>query len=183
MPYIKQEDRPQFDKILENLPKLSTKKELKYCIVKLMLIFLNAKEYKHIPPGFSIERYAQFDGILDTIPEIKVKGDLEYCVYSLMILYMASREYRYSNLHDTVYAAIDCGHEFKEWGKTRFLQIMHEENPIRETYDNLFEKFDNAAYAVIHCGDEFRRNLLDKREDQAKEENGDISERFSRISR
>ena len=31
-----------------------------------------------------------------------------------------------------------------------------------------------TAYAAKHCGHEFLRNFLDKREDKAKEDNGDI---------
>ncbi len=37
-------------------------------------------------------------------------------------------------------------------------------------YSNLHD----CAYAAMHCGDEFRRRLLDKREDYAIGENGDI---------
>jgi len=37
-------------------------------------------------------------------------------------------------------------------------------------YSNLHD----AVYSAIHAGDEFKRNHLDKREDKAKEENGDI---------
>ena len=32
----------------------------------------------------------------------------------------------------------------------------------------------DTTYAAQHCADEFRRRFLDKREDMAKEENGDI---------
>jgi hypothetical protein len=45
--------------------------------------------------------------------------------------YMTTRDFNYSNLHDTVYAA-------------------------------------------IHCGDEYRRRFLDKREDDANLTNGDV---------
>lgn len=31
-----------------------------------------------------------------------------------------------------------------------------------------------CVYAVQHCADEFRRRFLDKREDEAREKNGDI---------
>ncbi len=31
-----------------------------------------------------------------------------------------------------------------------------------------------CVYAVQHCADEFRRRFLDKREDEARETNGDI---------
>lgn len=32
----------------------------------------------------------------------------------------------------------------------------------------------DITYAVVHCADEFRRRWLDKRETQAREENGEI---------
>lgn len=32
----------------------------------------------------------------------------------------------------------------------------------------------DVTYAIMHCADEFRRRYLDKREDEAREENGDI---------
>jgi hypothetical protein len=76
----------------------------------------------------------QYDKILDGFNdiEIKTKGDLEYCIFTLMLYYMRTRESKYSQLHD-------------------------------------------CTYAAQHCSDEFRRRFLDKREDSAKETNGDIS--------
>lgn len=32
----------------------------------------------------------------------------------------------------------------------------------------------DVAYAVMHCADEFRRRFLDKRENEAREKNGDV---------
>lgn len=32
----------------------------------------------------------------------------------------------------------------------------------------------DCVYAAMHCADEFRRRFLDKREDEAREKNGDI---------
>jgi len=32
----------------------------------------------------------------------------------------------------------------------------------------------DCTYAAIHCGDEFRRRFLDKREDEAMKTNGDV---------
>jgi hypothetical protein len=84
-----------------------------------------------IMPYIKMDARVQFDEVLDKLDRINTKGELEYCIYSLMLLYMKDKEPRYSNLHDTVYAA-------------------------------------------QHCADEFRRRLLDKREDQAIQENGDI---------
>lgn len=37
-------------------------------------------------------------------------------------------------------------------------------------YSNLHD----CVYAAQHCADEFRRRYLDKREDEAREQNGDI---------
>ena len=38
-------------------------------------------------------------------------------------------------------------------------------------YSNLHD----CVYAAMHCADEFRRRYLDKREDEAREANGDIN--------
>jgi hypothetical protein len=32
----------------------------------------------------------------------------------------------------------------------------------------------DCVYAAMHCADEFRRRFLDKREDEAREANGDV---------
>lgn len=37
-----------------------------------------------------------------------------------------------------------------------------------------YSTLHDTVYAAQHCADEFRRNYLDKREDQAREHNGDI---------
>jgi hypothetical protein len=37
-----------------------------------------------------------------------------------------------------------------------------------------YTELHEAVYGVIHAGEEFKRQNLDKREDQAKEMNGDI---------
>lgn len=72
-----------------------------------------------------------FREILELLPFIETKGQLEYCIFKIMKSYMENKAIRYSNLHDTVYAA-------------------------------------------MHCADEFRRRFLDKREDEAIKENGDV---------
>lgn len=74
---------------------------------------------------------ALFDKHLNGIVTIPTKGDLEYCIFKLMKIYMSTKEIKYTNLHDTTYAA-------------------------------------------MHCADEFRRRFLDKREDEARQENSDI---------
>lgn len=37
-----------------------------------------------------------------------------------------------------------------------------------------YNELHNTVYAAQHCADEFRRNYLDKREDVAREANGDV---------
>ena len=38
-----------------------------------------------------------------------------------------------------------------------------------------YTELHDTTYAVMHCADEFRRRFLDKREDEAMQENGDIT--------
>jgi hypothetical protein len=42
------------------------------------------------------------------------------------------------------------------------------------TREKRYSTLHEVVYAVMHCADEYRRRFLDKREDEAKEENGDI---------
>lgn len=42
------------------------------------------------------------------------------------------------------------------------------------TRENKYSNLHDCVYAAQHCADEFRRRYLDKREDKAIEENGDI---------
>ena len=37
-----------------------------------------------------------------------------------------------------------------------------------------YSDLHDCVYAAQHCADEFRRRYLDKREDRARKENGDI---------
>lgn len=78
-----------------------------------------------------IKERRKYDEVLNRLSNIETKGDLEYCIFKLMKLYMKDKKVSYSELHNTVYAA-------------------------------------------IHCGDEYRRRYLDKREDEALNENGEI---------
>ena len=43
-----------------------------------------------------------------------------------------------------------------------------------DTRDFKYNELHNCVYASIHCADEFRRRFLDKREDEAREKNGDV---------
>ena len=65
-----------------------------------------------------------FDKVLDQLkPEnFKTKGELEYCIFKLMGIYMNGKDAKYSNYHDTVYAATHCGDEFRR----RFLDARED---------------------------------------------------------
>jgi len=43
-----------------------------------------------------------------------------------------------------------------------------------KTRDVKYSTLHDTVYASQHCADEFRRRFLDKREDNAREENGDV---------
>ena len=43
-----------------------------------------------------------------------------------------------------------------------------------KTREYRYTPLHECVYAVMHCADEFRRRYLDKREDKAREDNGDI---------
>jgi len=47
MPYISENERPQFRNILLQLPHIGTKGQLEYIIFKLMRIFMQSREYKY----------------------------------------------------------------------------------------------------------------------------------------
>ncbi len=64
-------------------------------------------------PYIKPEDRTQFDAVLDKMPLISNKGELEYCIYRLMHQYMNCRPEKYSQLHDTVYAATHCADEFR----------------------------------------------------------------------
>lgn len=42
------------------------------------------------------------------------------------------------------------------------------------TREKRYSTLHEVVYAVMHCADEYRRRYLDKREDEARETNGDI---------
>lgn len=64
-------------------------------------------------PYIDKERRPVFNKVLSQLPDMETKGELEYCIFYLMRRYMHKLAVKYSNLHDTVYAAYHCGHEFK----------------------------------------------------------------------
>ena len=47
MPYIIQEERPQYDNILSQMPKIKNKGHLEYGIYKLMKYYMKGKDYNY----------------------------------------------------------------------------------------------------------------------------------------
>lgn len=63
--------------------------------------------------------------------------------------------------------------EIETKGDLEFLVFMLMKKYMK-TRESRYATLHDAVYAVQHCADEFRRRYLDKREDKAKLENGDI---------
>lgn len=64
--------------------------------------------------------------------------------------------------------------EFRTKGELEYciFYLMKKYMANREfRYSNLHD----CVYSAMHCADEFRRRYLDKREDEARETNGDIN--------
>lgn len=74
-------------------------------------------------PYIEKDKRPKFNKVLSQLPEIESKGDLEYCIFYLMQRYMVKKAVRYSNLHDTAYAAQHCADEFRR----RFLDTREED--------------------------------------------------------
>jgi len=47
-------------------------------------------------------------------------------------------------------------------------------NRFMKTREKRYSTLHETVYAVMHCSDEYRRRYLDKREDEAIIENGDV---------
>jgi hypothetical protein len=80
------------------------------------------KEIKFMPYIKRDERN-KFDNVLEQLPVMVVKGELEYCIFKLMKQYMVDKAPRYSNLHDTTYAAAHCSDEYRR----RYLDAREDE--------------------------------------------------------
>jgi hypothetical protein len=49
MPYIKQQQRPQYDHVLDQIQLIGSKGELEYCVFKLMKIFMATRPQRFDP--------------------------------------------------------------------------------------------------------------------------------------
>jgi hypothetical protein len=75
--------------------------------------------------------------------------------------------------YDIIMRAIKSSNGIETKGDLEYLvfALMKKFMSTRELrYSTLHE----VVYAVMHCADEYRRRYLDKREDEARETNGDI---------
>lgn len=62
---------------------------------------------------------------------------------------------------------------FKTKGELEYC-IFYLMDHYMDTRDVNYTNLHDTVYSAIHCGDEFRRRFLDKREDEARLTNGDI---------
>lgn len=77
------------------------------------------------------------------------------------------------NKYEVIMKAIKSSTGIETKGDLEYLvfALMKKFMSTREfRYSTLHE----VVYAVMHCADEYRRRYLDKREDEARETNGDI---------
>lgn len=70
-------------------------------------------------------------------------------------------------------AALDMLPDIKTKGELEFC-IFYLQKLFMSDKEWKFSNIHEAVYGAIHCGDEFRRRYLDKREDEAIATNGDI---------
>lgn len=64
-------------------------------------------------------------------------------------------------------------HEIKTKGDLEYC-IFKLQNIYMKTRKFCYSNLHDTVYAAQHCADEFRRRYLDKRENEAREKNGDV---------
>jgi hypothetical protein len=74
---------------------------------------------------------------------------------------------------DATFFDIDFKIETK--GELEYLIFRMMKRYMKDKEKN-YTNLHNTVYSAIHCGDEFRRRFLDKREDFARKTNGDIKD-------
>jgi len=85
----------------------------------------------------------KFRDVLNKMPIMKTKGELEYCIFVLMRQYMSELPIKYSNLHDTVYAAQHCADEFRR----RFLDDR--EDAARASNGDIYSFEDECNLEIM----------------------------------
>ena len=81
--------------------------------------------------------------------------------------YIKKEERKKYDSHFAVFPNIDTKGDL-EYCVFKLMKIFMSTREFR--YSTLHE----VVYAVMHCADEYRRRYLDKREDEAREVNGDV---------
>lgn len=77
---------------------------------------------------------------------------------------------KYANLVDEIYNV----HVIETKGDLEYL-IFRLMVKYMQTREKRYSTLHDCTYAAMHCSDEFRRRFLDKREDEARETNGDVA--------
>lgn len=76
--------------------------------------------------------------------------------------------------YDIIMRAIKSSTEIETKGDLEYL-VFTLMKKFMSTRENRYSTLHEVVYAVMHCADEYRRRYLDKREDEARETNGDIN--------
>lgn len=84
--------------------------------------------------------------------------------------YISKDDRKKYELTDKAIAAID---EITTKGDLEYL-VFRLMVKFMATREKRYSTLHDTVYAVQHCADEYRRRFLDKREDEARESNGDI---------
>ena len=75
--------------------------------------------------------------------------------------------------YDIIMRAIKSSNGIETKGDLEYL-VFALMKKFMSTRDFRYSTLHDCVYAIQHCSDEFRRRYLDKREDEARESNGDI---------
>jgi len=75
---------------------------------------------------------------------------------------------KYSNITDQIAKS-----EIETKGDLEYL-VFSLMKKFMSTREQRYSTLHEVVYAVMHCADEYRRRYLDKREDEARETNGDV---------
>jgi hypothetical protein len=160
MPYIKQEDRKQFDSALKQIKTIPTKGDLEYCIYKLMLRFMETRE----------TRYSHFHDAVYAAIHCGEEYERRFLGKRMNSVSPQDRDIE-TESREQFDPALDQIKIFPTKGDLEYCIFKLMRKFVATTGDL---KSHDAVDAAIHCGNEFRKRFLDKRENQAIQENGDV---------
>jgi len=75
--------------------------------------------------------------------------------------------------YDTIVNIINDSNSIDTKGDLEYLVFVLMKK-FMKTREFRYSTLHDCVYAIQHCADEFRRRYLDKREDEARETNGDV---------